>query len=75
MQQQNNFRGTQMIDNSIPFERGIQARINSLKQEREQLEEEIRQLKVAVQIYTEVARRRAVAAGAPDTGGNPVWAA
>jgi|GEM_PF-3877169 len=32
-------------------------RIANLKQEREVLEEEIRQLRAAVQIYTEVARR------------------
>jgi hypothetical protein len=51
-----------MKQQSVPFEQGIQARIASLKDEREQLEEEIRQLRVAVQIYTEVARRRALIA-------------
>ena len=75
MQRQNDIRGIPMTNNSIPFERGIQARIHSLQQERAQLEEEIRQLKVAVQIYTEVARRRALAAGAPDPAGNPFRAA
>lgn len=39
------------------FEDGLSLRIGTLVQERDELEEEIRQLRAAVQIYSEVVRR------------------
>lgn len=74
MQQPTTFLNKQATRTSVPFENGIQARIASLKEERERLEEEIRQLRVAVQIYTEVARRRALAANG-ESKNIPLYAA
>lgn len=59
----------------VSFERGLQTRIANLKQERELLEEEVRQLRAAVQVYTEVARRLSATEGARDTRHIPLWAA
>ena len=39
------------------FEEGLRLHIGALLAEREALEEEVRQLRAAVHIYTEVARR------------------
>jgi hypothetical protein len=39
------------------FEEGLQLRIGALVTEREVLEEEVRQLRAAVQVYAEVVRR------------------
>ncbi len=39
------------------FEEGLQHRIGTLLSERDALEEEVRQLRAAVQIYSEVVRR------------------
>jgi len=41
----------------IPISRGFRRRVNDLLAERAQLQEEIRQLNAAVQIYAEVVRR------------------
>ena len=44
-------------DNRAGFEDGLGIRIGALIQERDALEEEIRQLRAAVQIYSEIVRR------------------
>ena len=44
-------------DNQTTFEDGMQLRIAALIDERENLLEEVRQLRAAVRIYTEVVRR------------------
>jgi cell division protein FtsB len=54
---------------------GLQTRIAYLEREREQLEEEVRQLRAAIQIYAEIARRREAAADARDSKDVPLWAA
>lgn len=41
----------------VSFEEGLRLRIGDLLAERETLEEEVRQLRAAVHIYTEVVRR------------------
>ena len=41
----------------VSFEEGLRLRIGALLTEREILEEEVRQLRAAVHIYTEVVRR------------------
>ena len=43
--------------NRASFEDGLSLRIGALVQERDELEEEIRQLRAAVQIYSEIVRR------------------
>ncbi len=43
------------------FEEGLRLRIGALLEERDALDEEVRQLRAAVQIYTEVVRRLQVA--------------
>jgi hypothetical protein len=43
--------------NRVSFEGGLRLRIGALIEERDSLQEEVRQLRAAVQIYTEVARR------------------
>jgi hypothetical protein len=43
--------------NRVTFESGLRLRIGALLEERDALQEEVRQLRAAVQIYTEVARR------------------
>jgi hypothetical protein len=43
--------------NRVSFESGLRLHIGALLQERDALQEEVRQLRAAVQIYTEVARR------------------
>ena len=47
--------------NRATFEDGLRLRIGVLLQERNALEEEVRQLRAAVQIYSEVVRRLQVA--------------
>ena len=42
--------------NRTSFEDGLSLRIGALVQERDELEEEIRQLRAAVQIYSEIVR-------------------
>ena len=42
---------------SRTFEDGLSLRIGALVQERDELEEEIRQLRAAIQIYSEIVRR------------------
>ena len=44
-------------ENRASFEDGLSLRIGALVQERDELEEEIRQLRAAVQIYSEIVRR------------------
>ncbi len=44
-------------ENRASFEDGLNLRIGALVQERDELEEEIRQLRAAVQIYSEIVRR------------------
>jgi hypothetical protein len=43
--------------NRASFEDGLSLRIGTLLQERDELEEEVRQLRAAVQIYSEIVRR------------------
>ena len=43
--------------NRAAFEDGLPLRIGALRQERDALDEEVRQLRAAVQLYTEVLRR------------------
>lgn len=74
-QQHPNLLHGQTIRKSVSFERGLQTRIANLKQERELLEEEVRQLRAAVQVYTEVARRLSATTGVPDTSHIPLLAA
>ena len=45
------------LGDQVPFESGMRLHIDALIQERDALEEEVRQLRAAVQIYTEIARR------------------
>jgi hypothetical protein len=45
------------VENTAPFEGGLPLRIGALLQERDALLEEVRQLRAAVQLYTEVVRR------------------
>ena len=47
--------------NRIAFEDVLRLRIGALIEERDALDEEVRQLRAAVQIYTEVLRRLEVA--------------
>jgi hypothetical protein len=47
--------------NRIAFEDVLRLRIGALIEERDALDEEVRQLRAAVQIYTEVVRRLEVA--------------
>jgi hypothetical protein len=44
-------------ENRTCFEDGLSLRIGALIEERDALEEEIRQLRAAVQIYSEIVRR------------------
>jgi hypothetical protein len=44
-------------ENRAGFEDGLGLRVRALVQERDALEEEIRQLRAAVQIYSEIVRR------------------
>jgi hypothetical protein len=44
-------------ENRVQFEDGLNLRIGALVQERDALEEEVRQLRAAVQIYSEIVRR------------------
>ena len=43
--------------NRAEFEDGLPLRIGALRRERDALNEEVRQLRAAVQLYTEVVRR------------------
>lgn len=43
--------------NRVSFESGLHLRIDALLEERDALQEEVRQLRAAVQIYSEIARR------------------
>jgi len=72
MQQKSNFLNQTMMAGA-PNERGMQTRIAYLKLEQERLEEEVGQLRVAVQIYTEVVRRQALAAGGQESKDTPIW--
>ncbi|HXB74773.1 MAG TPA: hypothetical protein VNY05_41445 [Candidatus Acidoferrales bacterium] len=67
MQRKRNLLNIQTMPASPASERGIRARIASLNLERERLEEEVGQLQAAVQIYTEVVRRWALAARGQDS--------
>ena len=49
------------LKNRIAFEDILRLRIGALIDERDALDEEVRQLRAAVQIYTEVVRRLEVA--------------
>jgi hypothetical protein len=73
MQQKSNFPNNRTMTASVPTERGIQSRIGHLKLEQERLEEEVGQLRVAVEIYTEVVRRQALAAGGQASKNAPLW--
>jgi hypothetical protein len=73
MQQRSNFLNSQTTTTSVGSERGIQTRIAYLKLEQERLEEEVGQLRVAVEIYTEVVRRQALAAGGQESKDIPLW--
>jgi hypothetical protein len=73
MQQRSNFLNSQTTTNSVGSERGIMTRIAYLKLEQERLEEEVGQLRVAVEIYTEVVRRQALAAGGQESKDIPLW--
>jgi hypothetical protein len=72
MQQKSNFLNNRTLGNE-PTERCLQTRIGYLKLEQQRLEEEIGQLKVAVEIYTEVVRRQALAVGGQASKNTPVW--
>ena len=73
MQQRSNFLSSQTTTTSVGSERGIMTRIAYLKLEQERLEEEVGQLRVAVEIYTEVVRRQALAAGGQESKDIPLW--
>ena len=73
MQQKSNFLNNHTMTASGLNERGMQTRIAYLKLEQERLEEEVGQLRVAVQIYTEVVRRQALAAGGQESKDIPIW--
>ena len=67
MQRKSNFLNSQTMPAKASSVRGIRAKIANLNQERDRLEEEVGQLRVAVQIYTEVVRRWALAARGQDS--------
>jgi hypothetical protein len=48
---------SRLSENRTGFEDGLGVRVRALVQERDALEEEIRQLRAAVQIYSEIVRR------------------
>jgi hypothetical protein len=73
MQHKNSFLNNQTNTTSASTERGVQTSIAYLRLEKERLEEEIGQLKVAVEIYTEVVRRQALAAGGQESKDVPIW--
>ena len=70
MQRRRKFLNRQKMPASVSPGCGIQAQIANLERERERLEEEVGQLQVAVEIYTEVVRRWALAARGYDLPGN-----
>jgi len=45
------------VRKSIPFEAGLRLQVQAMLEERENLLEEVRQLRAAVQIYSAVAQR------------------
>jgi hypothetical protein len=73
MQPRSNFLNSRTTTTSVGSERGIMTRIAYLRLEQERLEEEVGQLRVAVEIYTEVVRRQALAAGGQESKDIPLW--
>jgi hypothetical protein len=73
MQQRSYLLNSQTMTPSVGSERGLRTRIAYLKLEQERLEEEVGQLRVAVEIYTEVVRRQALVAGRQESKDIPLW--
>jgi hypothetical protein len=71
MQRERNLLNSQTRPASPSSVREIRARIACLNLQRQRLEEEVGQLQVAVQIYTEVARQWALAARRQDSQATP----
>ena len=56
-----NASASPLLKNRAAFEDGLRLSIGALLRERDALDEEVRQLRAAVQIYSEVVRRLQVA--------------